>query len=386
MPMAQKDTGVAGRGRLAHDPPRRPAGAVLGAGGSDPGYLAFAARSRRWRLLSLTFAFTAGLARARCERRCGIVEGMSDHHDRPSGARPLLILAMDHRESFGRTLFGVRGDAPSPAQIAAMGRAKLLIYRALSAARAALPAGQAGVLVDERYGQAVIDAAHRDDIALAVPVERSGRDQFELEFGHDWLTHLQHSDPDYAKVLVRDNPALPEAPRRAQLQQLHAVSEALHAAGVPLIYELLVPPTDQQRQAVGEDLEAFDRDLRPELVGQIIADNHDAGVEPALWKVEGLETADAARAVVTAARAGGRDNVAAIVLGRDAPPERLSHWLQVAAPIEGFVGFAIGRSIWEDAIAAHERGDLDDPSAVTAISQEYLRYVGIYFAASGTLG
>ena len=182
---------------------------------------------------------------------------MSDHHDRPSGVRPLLILAMDHRESFGRILFGVRGDAPGPAQIAAMGRAKLLIYRALSAAHGALPAGQAGVLVDERYGQAVIDAAHRDDVALAVPVERS--DQFELEFGHDWLAHLQHSDPDYAKVLVRDNPALPGAPRRAQLQQLHAASEALQAAGVPLIYEVLVPPTGQQRQAVGEDLEA----LRP---------------------------------------------------------------------------------------------------------------------------
>lgn len=78
--------------------------------------------------------------------------------------------------------------------------------------------------------------------------------------------------------------------------------------------------------------------------------------------------------------------MAAIVLGRDAPPERLSHWLQIAAPIEGFAGFAIGRSIWEDAIAAHERGNLDDASAVTAISQEYLRYAGIYFAASGTPG
>jgi myo-inositol catabolism protein IolC len=166
------------------------------------------------------------------------------------------------------------------------------------------------------------------------------RDQFELEFGHDWLTYLQHSDPDYAKVLVQDKAALPEAPRRAQLQQLHAVSEALHAAGVPLIYELFVPPTGPQRQAAGEDLEAFDRDSRPELVAQIIAGNHGAGAEPALWKVEGLESADAAQAVVTAARAGGRDNVAAIVLGRDAPPERLSHWLLVAAPIEGFVGFA----------------------------------------------
>ena len=56
----------------------------------------------------------------------------------------------------------------------------------------------------------------------------------------------------------------------------------------------------------------------------------------------------------------------------------LSHWLRVAAPVEGFVGFVIGRSIREDAIAAHRRGELDDASAVTVISQENLRIADLY--------
>jgi hypothetical protein len=56
----------------------------------------------------------------------------------------------------------------------------------------------------------------------------------------------------------------------------------------------------------------------------------------------------------------------------------LSHRLRVAALVEGFVGFAVGRSMWEDAIAAHRRGELDDASAVTVISQEYLRYAYLY--------
>jgi len=310
---------------------------------------------------------------------------MSDHRDQPTGTHPLLILAMDHRESFGRTLFDVRDDAPTPTQLTAMQQAKLLIYQALSAARATLPAGQAGVLVDERYGQAVIDAAHRDQVVLAVPVERSGRDEFELEYGPDWVTHLQRSRPDYAKVLVRDNPDLPDAHRRVQLQRLNVVSAGLRAAGVPLIYELLVPPTDRQREAVSGDLEAFDRDLRPDLVNRVIADNYDAGIEPALWKVEGLETADAAREVVRAARAGGREQVGVIVLGRDAPPERLARWLQVAAPVAGFVGFAIGRSIWEDAIAAHQRGTITDAETIEAISGEYLRYSYLYCNAAPLL-
>src|SRR5277367_4109781 len=107
----------------------------------------------------------------------------------PSHADPVLILAMDHRESFGRTLFGVRDDRPTPDQVAAMQRAKELIYHGLVRASASLPVGHAGVLVDERYGQAVIDQARQTDVTLATPIERSGRPWFELEWGDEWLDH-----------------------------------------------------------------------------------------------------------------------------------------------------------------------------------------------------
>ncbi len=50
---------------------------------------------------------------------------------------------------------------------------------------------------------------------------------------------------------------------------------------------------------------------------------------------------------------GGRGHIGAIVLRRDAPATRLDHWLTLAAPVDGFMGFAIGRSIWEEPIAGH---------------------------------
>jgi hypothetical protein len=58
----------------------------------------------------------------------------------------------------------------------------------------------------------------------------------------------------------------------------------------------------------------------------------------------------------------------------------LSHRLRVAAPIELFVGFAVGRSVWADAIAARRCGELDDACVVTVISQDYLRYVNLLCA------
>ena len=143
-----------------------------------------------------------------------------------------------------------------------------------------------------------------------------------------------------------------------------------------------MPATEAQLAAVGGEVDAYDRDVRPELTTQVIADNQRAGVEPTIWKVEGLETAAAAQAIVAQARAGGRSEVDAIVLGRDAPAQRLDRWLDIAAPIDGFVGFAIGRSIWEDTIRAHLAGSLDDSAAARQIGDRYLAFADRWAAAA----
>jgi myo-inositol catabolism protein IolC len=306
---------------------------------------------------------------------------MPESHYRPSRDNPLLIMAMDHRESFGRTLFGVRDDKPDAEQRAAMQAAKRLIYAGLTSALTQLPCGRGGVLVDERYGGPVIEAAHADGVVLAVPVEHSGREWFDLEWGQDWEQHVAAARPDFAKVLVRDNPAFPGELRGRQLSSLRQVSEALAKLDIPLLYELLVPATESQLAAAGGQPDAYDRDIRPDLVVQVISDNQAAGVEPSVWKVEGLETADAARAVVAQIRAAGREHVDAIVLGRDAPAERLDRWLAIAAPVDGFVGFAIGRSIWEEPVADHNHGKISEDETITRIAGRYLGFASRYCAA-----
>jgi len=290
---------------------------------------------------------------------------------------PLFILAMDHRESFGRTLFEVKHDDPDQAQAEAMRSAKLLIFEGLQVAQPKVTSGRIGVLVDERYGQDVIDAVRSsaDPMELAVPVEASGHDWFTLEWGDQWLEHVESVKPDYAKVLVRDNPGFDAAQRDAQLTSLAQVSAGLRTVGVPLLYELLVPATDAQLAQAGHDAGAYDRDVRPGLVAQVIADNQAHGVEPALWKVEGLETVEAAQQVAAQAKAGGRASDL-IVLGRDAPAERLDHWLEVASQVDAFVGFAIGRSIWEDVLSRYEAFGATESAAVNARREIADRYLG----------
>ena len=301
---------------------------------------------------------------------------MNDSNFRPTREEPLLILAMDHRDSFQKLLGIV--DPPSAGDLSRMRRVKGLIYDGLTAARPDLGRARPGVLVDEHLGAEVLRRADADGVVAAMPVERSGQRLFQLEYGAETRAHVEEFDPSYTKILVRMNPADDAADRAAQLTAVAELSGDLKTWGRRLIYELLVPATDGQKAAAGGP-DGYDRDERPQLVARVIAENQDAGIEPALWKIEGLETREAAESVVAAAHAGGRD-ADCIVLGRDAPVERLDHWLRVAASVPGFVGFAIGRSIWEEAVTAHAK-DGDDDALVKAVAANYRHFAQVYLNA-----
>jgi myo-inositol catabolism protein IolC len=298
-------------------------------------------------------------------------------------ATDLFILAMDHRDSLAKQVYGIQTE-PTAVEAERIAGGKLLVFRGLLAAldRGADPA-VTGVLVDERYGAAVAHQVREAGLRLAMPIEESGQDFFTLEYGrvdeHTWLDHVDRFAPDYVKVLVRDNPDFDPVDRRGQQERLAIVSAALHDAHRTSLFELLVPPTDEQHDRTGND---YDARLRPQLTEQVIADFQAAGVEPDIWKIEGLEDATAARNVVATTQGGGRDSVRCIVLGRDAPVERLDHWLEIAAGTPGFEGFAIGRSIWEQPLADHLAGRLDEDRAIEAVATNYLHFVQTYRGVS----
>jgi len=296
-------------------------------------------------------------------------------------AHPLFLFAMDQRSSLLEHTYDEPGGAPADEAEAERVRAgKQLVYRGvLTALAAGASRDRTGVLVDERYGADVARLAKEAGLQLAMPVERSGREWFELEYGDDWLAHVDAFDPDWVKVLVRDNPAFDAARREQQASDLAAVSSALHDAGRPFLVELLVPGTDDQEASV----EDYDRDLRPDLVVQVLEYLQDHGVEADVWKLEGLDTRADAERVVATARRGGRDAVQCIVLGRDAPEEQLDHWLRTAAPVDGFVGFAIGRSNWEEPLEDVVREHLDTEAAEQLIAANYRHFVDTWLEARG---
>ena len=292
----------------------------------------------------------------------------------------LYLLPFDHRGSFQKGLFGIApGDGPTRGQKHQIEDLKHLIYEGLLQALAdGAPRRSAGVLVDEEFGASVAREAKAAGLTLAMPVEKSGQDEFDFEYGDDYQAHVRAFSPDYAKVLVRYNPGGDLDLNRRQAGRLAALSRWLRDQPQGYLFELLVPPTKEQITSAGGDGSAFARRLLPELVVSAMAELQEAGVELDVWKIQGLETREDCEQAAAQARAGGRSDVFCIILGHGADDAQVSRWLTAAAGVPGYNGFAIGRTIWWQPLLDFRSGRIDRAAAVGAVATKYRQMITIY--------
>jgi 5-dehydro-2-deoxygluconokinase len=292
----------------------------------------------------------------------------------------LYILAFDHRGSFQKKMFGIEGD-PTPEETERIADAKHLIFEGMVKATeiASVPGEQIGVLVDEQFGGSVPSEAKERGLKLAMPVEKSGQNEFDFQYGDDFGEHILKFDPDASKVLVRYNPDDEAELNRRQLERLKRLADWLHDNGRKFLFELLVPATDEQLASVDGDTDRYDAELRPELMRRAIAETQDFGCEVDIWKIEGVDAREDAEMLAKQTRVGsGREGVVCVLLGRGASDEKVDQWLRAASPVEGFVGFAIGRSIWWDALKGFLDGSLAREDAAQRIADNYLRFIRVY--------
>jgi myo-inositol catabolism protein IolC len=291
----------------------------------------------------------------------------------------LYILAFDHRGSFQKKMFGIEGD-PTPEETDTISDAKKLIFEGMQiAVERGVDAEATGVLVDEQFGSDIPKLAREHGLKLAQPVEKSGQEEFDFQYDEDFGKHIEDNDPDFSKVLVRLNPDGDAETNERQLGRLKELADWLHEHDRLFLFELLVPATDEQLESAGGDTDRYDAELRPELMRRAIEQIQDYGIEVDVWKIEGVDAQEDAEMLIRQTRSGeGRENVTSVLLGRGASDDKVDHWLQQAAPVEGFIGFAIGRSIWWDALKGFLDGNLERRAAAEQVADNYLRFIKVY--------
>jgi len=295
--------------------------------------------------------------------------------------KPLYILPFDHRGSFQTKMFGWKG-ALTPEQTADIAAAKQVIYDGFKVAiQDGVPEKKAGILVDEQFGAAILRDAAAHHYTSACSVEKSGQDEFDFEYGEEFAKHIDAFRPTFSKVLVRYNPAGDSVLNARQAGRLKLLSDYLHNQTTTLfMFELLVPAEKSQLDRLNGDKKAYDLQLRPQLMAQAIEQLQDAGVEPDVWKIEGLDRREDCEKIVATARRGGRNKVGCIILGRGEDDHKVHEWLKTAAAVPGFIGFAVGRTSFWDPLVAWRAKKITREDAVNDIVRRYREFVRTFEA------
>jgi myo-inositol catabolism protein IolC len=292
----------------------------------------------------------------------------------------LYVQPFDHRGSFQTKMFGWRGrlNAEQTAEISA---AKRVIYDGFLAAVA--PGGvakdKAAILVDEQFGAAILRDAAAQGYMTACPAEKSGQDEFDFEYGEEFAKHIEAFHPTFCKVLARYNPEGDKTLNKRQAERLKRLSEYLQGKNKSrFMFELLVPPEDAQLAKLSGDKKAYDLELRPRLMVDAIRELQDSGVEPDIWKIEGLDRCEDCESIVTAARRNGRGKVSCIVLGRGEDEQKVHEWLAVAARVPGFIGFAVGRTVFWQPLVNWRAGKITRQAASGEIARRYSTFAATF--------
>jgi len=290
----------------------------------------------------------------------------------------VLILAFDHRSSFTEKLFGIKNRKLTAEEKKNIEEYKRTIFTGFrQALEKNVPREIAGLLVDEEYGADILRDAKKSGFTFAMPVEKSGQEEFDFEYGEDYAKHIEEFDPTFVKVLVRYNPAGDATLNQRQLQRLKTLNDYLQRTSKPFLFELIVPATSQQLAEVGGSKETYDQAARPKLMVESLKEIQAAGIEPSVWKLEGVDNPEDAKTIVSQAQSGGR-KAGVITLGRGESKEMVQKWLAVGARIPGIIGFAVGRTIFWQPLVEFKAGTISQNEAIEKIAFNYNDFVRLW--------
>jgi 5-dehydro-2-deoxygluconokinase len=262
----------------------------------------------------------------------------------------------------------------------------MLIYKGFKdALEKLIPTDYAAVLCDEEFGSEVLLDALHNRFNTILTVEKSGEKEFKFQY-EDFREHIKKYNPTFAKVLIRYNPADEEGLKNRQKQNLKMVSDFCHENNFKFLLEVLVIPTESQLKDAGTK-GAFDTKFRCDLAVEIVKDLQDFGIEPDIWKLEGFETIKDYEKVLKAIKRGGRENVNLVVLGRGANEEKVNEWLrtgakeewfEVGAKVEGVIGFAVGRTVFWQALEKFHNGEIGKNEVIQTVSENFQKFYKLF--------
>jgi myo-inositol catabolism protein IolC len=285
----------------------------------------------------------------------------------------LLVLAFDHRGSFQKKLFSIDKRAPTADEWKRIKEAKRIIFDGfvLALEQGVVSAQESAILVDEEAGRDILNDAKQRGIMCAMPVEKSGQDVFDFEAGDPgFQEHILRVDPTFVKVLIRYNPDDGKKEKEVQQKRLKKLNDFLMQQKKKFLLEVLVPASEKQLAKVNGDEKRYEVELRPTITVASVKELQQAGIDPQIWKLEGMETEKDIKTVAKQVQSFN-PKASIVILGRGESAEKAKHWLSQAKKVKGVVGFAIGRTVFMEPLKAFVSGKQDKKKTIQQIAQNY---------------
>ena len=112
--------------------------------------------------------------------------------------------------------------------------------------------------------------------------------------------------------------------------------------------------------------------MRPALTVRMINEIYEAGIFPTVWKIEGSDDIEFYNKSANAIAAHDT-NARIVVLGRNETIETVSTWMATGAQNDYVIGFAVGRTVFLDAIKKYISKEMTRDQAVQQIGENFYK-------------
>jgi 5-dehydro-2-deoxygluconokinase len=291
-------------------------------------------------------------------------EGINHIHwatTRRPQADTLMALAIDHRAQ----LEAMAREVGAPVE--RIPDFKVLAVQA--AARVADGRPGFGMLIDGTYGREALFRAADHPFWIGRPVELPGSRPLDFEGGGSLGAQLVEWPVGHTiKCLCFYHPDDPPELKQRQERELLRLHDAARSIGRELLVEIIAGKHGA---------------LEADTVAGILQHLYGLGIKPDWWKLEPQQDRAAWHAVGRVISRNDPYCRGIVLLGLEAPENELEAAFAAAASEPQVKGFAVGRTIFNDAARRWLRGEITDEAAVSDMAGRFQRLVDAWQRAAG---
>ena len=221
-----------------------------------------------------------------------------------------------------------------------------------------------GTLLDDTYGREAMFEAAKLGLWIGRPLEQPGSKPLRFEFTQDVGARLVDWPVTHTiKCLAFYHPDDPQDLKTEQAEKLRTLYEAARKVGRELLVEIIASKNGP---------------MDDHTIARAMTELYALGIKPDWWKLEPQASPKAWDEISKVIDVEDPFCRGIVLLGLEAPEHELAKGFKAVVGKKYVKGFAVGRTIFNEAAQEWLRGTISDDTAVTMMAEKFGKLVKIW--------